>query len=81
MADKFVHEKTGLVADWVNGNHSDVIRNLSQRHPAIAVTMIVQGAQDGDLGLNDCNSIANMLMDDFMEIRDTKGLEATGRPV
>jgi len=72
---------TELAESWVNGNRSWVIDNLKYRHPAITALTIVQGAQDGLLSVGDCNSIANMLMEDLIEVRDTRGVEFTGRPI
>ena len=76
------HDVSGsaLIESWINGNKGWVINNLKMRHPAIAASVIVQGAQDGTLTLGDCNSITNMLMDDLIDVRDTRGVEFTGRP-
>ena len=71
---------TELAESWVNGNRSWVIDNLKMRHPAITALVIVQGSQDGLLDLGDCNSIANLLRDDLIEVRDSRGVEFTGRP-
>ena len=68
-----------LMEGWVNGNRNWVINNLSKRHPGIVATMITIGAQEDRLKLSDCNSITNMLMDNFEQVRDTKGLEFTCR--
>jgi len=69
-----------LIETWINGNRKEVIANLSQRHPAVAAHFILEGAQSG-LDVGDCNSVVNMLTEDQMEIRDSKGLAATHRPV
>ena len=69
-----------LIENWINGNRTDVIRNLSQRHPAIAAHFILEGAQRG-LDVGDCRSVVNLLLDDLVEIRDSKGLEMTHRPL
>ena len=60
---------TDLITAWVNGNRSWVISNLANRHPAITAFMIVEGSTSGELDRSDCNSITNLLMDNFTETR------------
>ena len=52
-----------LLAQWRNGNRNDVVAALRDDHPGLAVLLIVQGAQDGTLSRDDCNVIANRLID------------------
>jgi hypothetical protein len=69
-----------LLAMWKSGNKKGVIENLAVRHAAVAVTFIVQNAQDKELSLTDANIIANMLIDDLMEMRDKFGLSSLEAP-
>jgi len=79
--DGNIHDITrqDMLAAIRSGNVSKVIDNLARRHPAITAGLIVQAAQDGDLVKAECNILANLLMDNFRELRDTKGLRATER--
>jgi ribosomal protein S7 len=80
LKDRDIHEVTvdQLFTAWQAGNKNDVIDNLARRHAAIAVTFIVQGAQDR-LTKADANEVANLLMDHFLAIRDQHGIAATER--
>ncbi len=79
--DGNIHDIThkDMITAYRAGAIDKVVDNLARRHPAIAAVFFVQAAQDGDLAVSDCNTLANMLMDNFTELRDTKGLRATER--
>ena len=79
--DGNIHDitKTDMLAAIRTGNVDKVVDNLARRHPAIAAVFIVSAAQDGDLHLAECNTLANKLMDNFTALRDSKDLRATER--
>lgn len=68
-----------LCDEWKKGNHKFVIDNLSKRHAGVTAVFIVQRTLDGLLTRDDCCAIANLLLEDFIRIRDSKGIEATCR--
>ncbi len=76
------HDRTveNLLDTFVNGNRTEVVDNLSKRHPAITALFFLQ-AQVRGLPVEDLNLITNQLMDNLIEVRDSKGLEFTGRPL
>ena len=79
--DHNIHDVThrDMLAAIRAGQTDKVVDNLARRHPAIAVVLIVQAAHDRDLDVGQINTLANLLMDDFTELRDSKGLRATER--
>jgi len=70
-----------LVENWINGNRKEVIANLSQRHPAVTAHFMLEAIQTSGFGRGDANSVVNMLIDNQIEIRDSRGLAATHRPL
>lgn len=75
------HEVThfDMLRAWRNDQRREVIENLAKRHPAIAVTFVVQALADGEFNQEDANVVANMLNDHFMALRDRLGVTATER--
>lgn len=57
-----------LLESYVNGNHSDVLRKLSQDHCGLAVLFVTEGIKRKMLTLSDVNSITNRLLDDRREL-------------
>jgi len=46
---------------WKNHHHDQVVRILSEEHPALTALFLAQGAADGLIKKPDLNTVANML--------------------
>jgi hypothetical protein len=66
-----------LFNEIVVGNYQSVVANLAQRHPAVTAMTLVQGLADGSIDRPQANTVANLLMDDLIDLRDGFGIEAT----
>ena len=58
-----------LTESWHNGNRKYVIYKLREDHPGLTALLLVQFGPmcDGLLTREDCNAIANLLVDERME--------------
>lgn len=52
-----------LCSQWKNGNKTEVITTLAEAHPCVTALLLVTGATEKLLTLEDCNSITNLLVD------------------
>lgn len=57
-----------MIENWKNGNCKEVLEALKEDHPGLTAMFMLEGIRSKVLKEIDCNRIANILIEDRMEL-------------